>query len=78
MYLADVFTVSANLAGIPAISIPCGFTDDGLPIGLQLQASSFDESLLLNAAHRFQLRNGLAFAEADMSDPQIGHDNRRA
>lgn len=56
MYLADVFTVSANLAGIPAISFPGGFTDGGLPIGLQLQARSFEESLLLNAAHQFQLQ----------------------
>ncbi len=54
MYLADVFTVSANLAGVPAISFPGGFTDGGLPIGLQLQARSFEESLLLNAAHQFQ------------------------
>ena len=53
MYLADVFTVSANLAGIPAISIPCGFAD-GLPIGMQLQSPAFHESQLLNVAHRFQ------------------------
>ena len=53
MYLADVFTVSANLAGIPAISIPCGFSD-GLPIGLQLQGPAFGESSLLQAAHTYQ------------------------
>ncbi len=53
MYLADVFTVSANLAGIPAMSIPCGFSD-GLPIGLQLQGPAFSESRLLNVAHQFQ------------------------
>jgi aspartyl-tRNA(Asn)/glutamyl-tRNA(Gln) amidotransferase subunit A len=57
MYLADVFTVSANLAGVPAISFPGGFTDSGLPIGLQLQTRSFDESLLLSAAHQFQLQS---------------------
>jgi aspartyl-tRNA(Asn)/glutamyl-tRNA(Gln) amidotransferase subunit A len=54
MYLADIYTVSANLAGIPAISIPAGISDDGLPIGLQLQARSFDECTLLQAAHQFQ------------------------
>ena len=54
MYLADVFTVSANLAGIPAISIPCGFSDE-LPIGLQLQGPTFGEAKLLQAAHYFQL-----------------------
>jgi len=54
MYLADIYTVSANLAGIPAISIPAGFSADGLPIGLQLQARSFDEKTLLQVAHQFQ------------------------
>lgn len=54
MYLADIYTVSANLAGVPAISIPCGFDDAGLPIGLQLQARRFDESTLLQAAHQYQ------------------------
>ena len=54
MYLADIYTVSANLAGVPAISIPCGFDDAGLPIGLQLQAKRFDESTLLQTAHQYQ------------------------
>ncbi len=54
MYLADIYTVSANLAGVPAISIPCGFDDGGLPIGMQLQAKRFDESTLLQAAHQYQ------------------------
>ena len=54
MYLADIFTVSANLAGVPAISVPCGFDAAGLPIGLQLQARRFDESTLLQAAHQYQ------------------------
>ncbi len=53
MYLADVFTVGANLAGIPAMSIPCGFVNR-LPVGLQLQGPAFDEPRLLNAAHQFQ------------------------
>ncbi|HEV3240261.1 MAG TPA: Asp-tRNA(Asn)/Glu-tRNA(Gln) amidotransferase subunit GatA [Casimicrobiaceae bacterium] len=54
MYLNDIFTVAGNLTGAPAISIPCGFDRDGLPIGLQLQANPFAEALILNAAHRFQ------------------------
>lgn len=54
MYLGDVYTVSANLAGIPAISIPCGFSKTQLPIGLQLQAAPFQETKLLQAAFRFQ------------------------
>jgi aspartyl-tRNA(Asn)/glutamyl-tRNA(Gln) amidotransferase subunit A len=54
MYLADIYTVSANLAGVPAISIPCGLSGSGLPIGLQLQARSFEEATLLKTAHQFQ------------------------
>jgi aspartyl-tRNA(Asn)/glutamyl-tRNA(Gln) amidotransferase subunit A len=54
MYLEDLYTVTANLAGVPGISIPCGATAAGLPIGLQLQAPAFQESRLLRAAHRFQ------------------------
>jgi aspartyl-tRNA(Asn)/glutamyl-tRNA(Gln) amidotransferase subunit A len=54
MYLGDLFTVSANLAGIPAMSIPCGFSSEGLPIGLQLQAPTLAEDRLLRAAHMFQ------------------------
>ena len=56
MYLADIFTVSANLAGVPAISIPCGMTPDGLPIGLQLTARPFDEAGLLAAAAGYEQR----------------------
>ena len=54
MYLNDIFTVAANLTGVPALSIPCGFTRDGLPIGLHLQANHFDEARLLDVAHRYQ------------------------
>jgi aspartyl-tRNA(Asn)/glutamyl-tRNA(Gln) amidotransferase subunit A len=54
MYLADVFTVSANLAGLPAISVPCGFTASQLPIGLQLTGRMFDEVTLLQAAHAYE------------------------
>ncbi len=50
MYLSDIYTIGANLAGIPAMSIPCGFTRGGLPIGLQLQAPPFAEEKLLRVA----------------------------
>ena len=50
MYLMDIYTISANLAGLPGISIPCGFSEGGLPIGLQLQAPPFEEERLLRAA----------------------------
>jgi aspartyl-tRNA(Asn)/glutamyl-tRNA(Gln) amidotransferase subunit A len=54
MYLNDIFTIAANLTGMPAMSVPCGLSKQGLPIGLQLQANYFDEARLLNVAHRFQ------------------------
>ena len=54
MYLNDIFTIAANLTGMPALSIPCGLSRQRLPIGLQLQASYFDEARMLNVAHRFQ------------------------
>ncbi|HXN06270.1 MAG TPA: Asp-tRNA(Asn)/Glu-tRNA(Gln) amidotransferase subunit GatA [Nitrospiria bacterium] len=54
MYLSDIFTISANLAGIPAISIPSGYTSDGLPIGLQIMGPHFGEPALLNLAFAFE------------------------
>jgi aspartyl-tRNA(Asn)/glutamyl-tRNA(Gln) amidotransferase subunit A len=54
MYLADVFTVGAPLAGLPAISVPCGFTRTRLPVGLQLIGRSFDEETLLKTADAFE------------------------
>ena len=54
MYLNDIFTVSAPLAGVPALSIPCGFDEKGLPVGLQLTGTYFSEARLLAAAHRYQ------------------------
>jgi aspartyl-tRNA(Asn)/glutamyl-tRNA(Gln) amidotransferase subunit A len=56
MYLADVFTAAANLAGLPAISIPCGLTKEKLPVGLQLTARPFDEAALLRAADVLERR----------------------
>jgi aspartyl-tRNA(Asn)/glutamyl-tRNA(Gln) amidotransferase subunit A len=54
MYLNDIYTTAANLAGLPALSIPCGFGADGLPVGLQLAGDYFAEARLLNAAHQYQ------------------------
>jgi len=56
MYLSDIFTISANLAAIPGLSIPCGFTANGLPIGLQLMGKDFDEAGLLKIAMAYQGR----------------------
>ena len=54
MYLSDIFTIPANLAGIPAISVPCGTGEGDLPVGLQLMAAPFEEEVILNAAHAFE------------------------
>jgi aspartyl-tRNA(Asn)/glutamyl-tRNA(Gln) amidotransferase subunit A len=54
MYLSDIFTISVNLAGAPAISVPCGFTSGGLPIGLQLIGRHFDEKCLLKTAYAYE------------------------
>jgi aspartyl-tRNA(Asn)/glutamyl-tRNA(Gln) amidotransferase subunit A len=56
MYLGDIYTISTNLAGLPGISVPCGFTQSGLPIGLQLQAPVLHEARLLQLSHQFQAR----------------------
>ncbi len=58
MYLADIYTVTANLAGVPGISIPCGENHEKLPIGLQLFARHFDESTLLRVAHAYEQARG--------------------
>lgn len=58
MYLADIFTVTADLAGIPGISIPCGVTKENLPIGLQILGRHFDEATILRVAHTYELEHG--------------------
>ena len=63
MYLSDLLTVPANLAGLPAISIPCGFDTKGLPIGLQLIGNVLEEDKILNAANIFEI------------DAQVMHNN---
>jgi aspartyl-tRNA(Asn)/glutamyl-tRNA(Gln) amidotransferase subunit A len=54
MYLEDICTVPVNLAGLPAISVPCGFSASGLPIGLQIVGKAFDESTILRVAHAYE------------------------
>ena len=54
MYLSDIYTISINLAGVPAISVPCGFSKAGLPIGVQLIGRPFEEETLLRAAHAYE------------------------
>src|SRR6266404_5289433 len=54
MYLADIYTVTADLAGIPGISVPCGATKENLPIGLQILGKHFDEATILRVAHAYE------------------------
>jgi aspartyl-tRNA(Asn)/glutamyl-tRNA(Gln) amidotransferase subunit A len=54
MYLSDIFTISINLAGLPAISLPCGFDGDGMPIGLQIIGNQFDEATVLRTTHAYE------------------------
>ena len=58
MYLSDIFTLSANLAGIPGLSVPCGLSGQGLPIGLQLMARHFNEATLFRVAHHYEQATG--------------------
>ncbi len=55
MYLSDIYTIAVNLAGLPGMSLPCGFDARGLPIGLQLIGNYFDEARMLGVAHQYQL-----------------------
>jgi aspartyl-tRNA(Asn)/glutamyl-tRNA(Gln) amidotransferase subunit A len=54
MYLEDIYTLSPNLAGLPAMSVPCGFGNHGMPVGLQLIGNYFSEAALLQVAHAYQ------------------------
>ncbi|MBO7520823.1 MAG: Asp-tRNA(Asn)/Glu-tRNA(Gln) amidotransferase subunit GatA, partial [Opitutales bacterium] len=60
MYLNDIFTINVNLAGLPGMSVPCGFNSQGLPIGLQLIGSAFDEQNLLSYAYAYEQTAGFA------------------
>lgn len=58
MYLGDIYTVSVNLAGLPAVSVPCGFDEKGLPIGLQMIAGCFEEKKLFRASYAYEQERG--------------------
>jgi aspartyl-tRNA(Asn)/glutamyl-tRNA(Gln) amidotransferase subunit A len=62
MYLADIYTVTGSLAGVPGISVPCGKTPQGLPVGLQIFGSYFEESRVLQLAHAFEQAGGFSIA----------------
>ena len=55
MYLSDIYTIAVNLAGLPGMSVPCGFDSSGLPVGLQIIGNYFREAQMLNVAHQYQL-----------------------
>jgi aspartyl-tRNA(Asn)/glutamyl-tRNA(Gln) amidotransferase subunit A len=67
MYLADVFTIPANMAGIPGISIPCGFSNN-LPVGLQFLGQAFDEATLLGVAHAYERSQPWLEMHPDLTD----------
>jgi len=69
MYLSDIYTISANLAGIPGISIPCGFDEDNLPIGLQILAPTFTEANLLRIAQMYEKET-----EWHKRKPNVNHE----
>jgi aspartyl-tRNA(Asn)/glutamyl-tRNA(Gln) amidotransferase subunit A len=81
MYLVDLYTVSANLAGISALAMPCGFSSSGLPIGLQLQGPPLAEENLLRAAHMYQQATDWHTRRPPLAmqttKPQMNADERR-
>ena len=58
MYLADIYTVTGSLAGVPGISVPAGKTNDGLPIGMQIFGPAFGEARMMHLAHAFEEAGG--------------------
>ncbi len=71
MYLLDIYTVSANLAGIPGLSLPCGFSESGLPIGMQLMGPYFSEEKLLRLAHLYQQQTDWHTRVPDLSGSSV-------
>ena len=59
MYLGDIYTIAVNLAGLPAISLPCGLDGEGLPVGLQLIGDCFEEKKLLRTAFTYEKARGM-------------------
>ncbi|MDO5573818.1 MAG: Asp-tRNA(Asn)/Glu-tRNA(Gln) amidotransferase subunit GatA [bacterium] len=75
MYLRDIYTISANLAGLPAMSIPCGMSGDGLPIGLQLIGNCFEEKKMIRAAYTFEQTFGAAKPAPAMTETTMKEVN---
>jgi len=71
MYLSDIFTIPANLAGLPALSLPCGFTRDGLPIGMQLIGKPCDEGTLLRTGYAFQKLTDFHLRKPPLLDEEL-------
>jgi aspartyl-tRNA(Asn)/glutamyl-tRNA(Gln) amidotransferase subunit A len=67
MYLEDIYTLSPNLAGLPAMSMPCGFGDNQMPVGIQLIGNYFSEAQLLQVAHAYQLETDWHKAQSPFS-----------
>ena len=85
MYMADIYTVSVNLTGVPSISLPCGFSSEGLPIGMQFIGDSFAESKLIKAASAYQemtdfhRRRPASFAQGGADElPEMKNKERSA
>ena len=72
MYLADIYTISVNLTGLPGLSIPVGLNSEGLPIGMQLIAPVFSEDILLRAGRMYEKASGITRLEPKIvsEDPQ--------
>lgn len=66
LYLSDILTISANLTGVPGVSVPAGFTRDGLPVGIQMQAAHFNEEVLFRAAWNLEQRAGVKGRKPDL------------
>ncbi len=68
MYMADIYTIAANLSGVPAVSVPCGFDKDGMPIGLQILGPSFQEDKLLRVARMYEVNSGIEYRKPAILD----------
>ena len=66
MYLSDIYTIAVNLAGIPGISIPCGFNSENLPVGLQILSPTFTEDKLLRIARMFEAQTDYHTKQPDL------------
>ena len=78
MYLSDVYTVTANLAGIPAVSVPCGFGEDGMPVGLQILGKHYDEATVLRVAYAFEQATWFHKSKPSLRDRGSGGAAARA